>query len=148
MEKNESKKPLKKRGRPAKSKGLGDTIEKITKATGIKKLVELFSEVTGIDCGCKDRKDKLNNLFPYNRPTECMNKEQFEGWKELRLIPKSDKSKYIAKVMPYLRINHATLFNHKSVKPCNCPSGARQYDNWRKDMEKIYNVYQEELTQD
>ena len=39
-----------------KSKGLGDTIEKITKATGIKKVVEKVSEVTGKDCGCNDRK--------------------------------------------------------------------------------------------
>ena len=49
-----------------KSKGLGDTIEKITKATGIKKVVDKVSEVTGKDCGCTDRKDALNKLFPYN----------------------------------------------------------------------------------
>ena len=49
-----------------KSKGLGDTIEKITKATGIKKIVDKVSEVTGKDCGCADRKDKLNRLFPYD----------------------------------------------------------------------------------
>ena len=50
-----------------KSKGLGDTIEKITKATGIKKVVEKVSEVTGKDCGCNERKNTLNRLFPYNR---------------------------------------------------------------------------------
>ena len=49
-----------------KSKGLRDTIEKITKATGIKKVVDKVSEVTGKDCGCADRKDKLNRLFPYD----------------------------------------------------------------------------------
>jgi hypothetical protein len=49
-----------------KSKGLGDTIEKITKATGIKKVVKKISEVTGKDCGCAKRQDKLNELFPYN----------------------------------------------------------------------------------
>jgi len=49
-----------------KSKGLGDTIEKITKATGIKKVVEKVSEITGKDCGCNERKDTLNRLFPYN----------------------------------------------------------------------------------
>ena len=48
-----------------KSKGLGDTIEKITKATGIKKVVDKVSEVTGKDCGCSERKDTLNRLFPY-----------------------------------------------------------------------------------
>lgn len=44
-----------------KSKGLGDTIEKITSATGIKKVVDTISEKTGKDCGCGKRKDALNN---------------------------------------------------------------------------------------
>ena len=48
-----------------KSKGLGDTIEKITKATGIKKVVETVAKATGKDCGCKARKDALNRAFPY-----------------------------------------------------------------------------------
>jgi hypothetical protein len=45
-----------------RSKGLGDTIEKITEATGIKKMVK---KVAGDDCGCNKRKEKLNKLFPY-----------------------------------------------------------------------------------
>ena len=49
-----------------KSKGLGDTIEKITKATGIKKVVDTVSKVVNKDCGCGQRKDTLNKLFPYN----------------------------------------------------------------------------------
>ena len=49
-----------------KSKGLGDSIQKITKATGIKKVVDKISRVTKKDCGCKKRKDTLNRLFPYN----------------------------------------------------------------------------------
>jgi hypothetical protein len=47
------------------SKGLGDTIEKITKATGIKKIVDTVSKATGKPCGCNKRKDKLNRAFPY-----------------------------------------------------------------------------------
>jgi len=48
------------------SKGLGDTIEKITKATGIKKVVDTVAKATGKDCGCKKRKDNINKMFPYN----------------------------------------------------------------------------------
>lgn len=48
-----------------KSKGLGDTVEKITTATGIKKVVETVSKATGKDCGCSRRKDALNRIFPY-----------------------------------------------------------------------------------
>jgi hypothetical protein len=60
-----------------KSKGLGDTIEAITEVTGIKKAVEMFSEATGIDCGCDERKEKLNNLFPYNRNINCLNESDY-----------------------------------------------------------------------
>ena len=46
-----------------KSKGLGDTIEKITEATGIKKVVEKINP----NCGCKKRKENLNKIFPYKQ---------------------------------------------------------------------------------
>ena len=47
------------------SKGLGDTIEKITTATGIKAAVEAVNKITKKPCGCGKRKDKLNKMFPY-----------------------------------------------------------------------------------
>jgi hypothetical protein len=46
------------------SKGLGDSIEKALKATGIDKLAK---KVLGDDCGCEERKQQLNKLFPYVR---------------------------------------------------------------------------------
>jgi|TARA_R110000796_G_scaffold52632_2_gene123969 hypothetical protein len=48
-----------------KSKGLGDDIEKFTKATGIKKVVDTMSRGLNIPCGCAARKTTLNKLFPY-----------------------------------------------------------------------------------
>ena len=50
-----------------KPKGLGDSIEKFTKLTGIKKVVENVSKAVGKDCGCGKRKNTLNRLFPYNK---------------------------------------------------------------------------------
>ena len=47
-----------------KSRGLGDDIEKITKATGIKKLVDTVSQGLNIPCGCEQRKNSLNQMFP------------------------------------------------------------------------------------
>lgn len=45
-----------------KSRGLGDTIEKFTKATGIKTAVEKVAKAVGVDdCGCEKRKQQLNN---------------------------------------------------------------------------------------
>mgnify|MGYP003631482296 FL=1 len=52
-----------------KSKGLGDTIEKITKATGIKAIVD---KLPG-DCGCNKRKEVLNKAFPYKQKPNSNN---------------------------------------------------------------------------
>ena len=56
-----------------KVEGLGDTIEQVTKATGIDKLVKF---VAGEDCGCEERKNKLNAMFRYHKP-ECLTEEEY-----------------------------------------------------------------------
>ncbi len=48
-----------------KATGLGDTIEKITTITGVKKAVDTVSKVLKKPCGCKKRKEALNKKFPY-----------------------------------------------------------------------------------
>lgn len=49
------------------SKGLGDTIAKITHATYLDALVDLYGDVTGSGCNCDLRRRKLNRLVPYRR---------------------------------------------------------------------------------
>lgn len=56
-----------------KSKGLGDTIAKITKATGIEAVVKA---VAGDDCGCDERKETLNKMFNYTN-VECLTEEEY-----------------------------------------------------------------------
>ena len=58
------------------SKGFGDTVEKFTKATGIKKAVDTIAEALDTDCGCDKRKKKLNELFPYLMP-ELLTEDEF-----------------------------------------------------------------------
>lgn len=70
----EGTKPSVKRTYKKKSiEGIGDIVEKITEATGIKQLVG--------DClECAERKFLLNRLFPFKRVTKLMteqHKEQF-----------------------------------------------------------------------
>jgi hypothetical protein len=51
-----------------KSKGLGDTIAKFTKATGINKVASTMAKAVGkSDCGCNKRQDTLNRVFPYSK---------------------------------------------------------------------------------
>jgi len=46
------------------SRGLGDDIEKFTKATGIKNVVDKVAEGLNIPCGCSARKECFNKKFP------------------------------------------------------------------------------------
>ena len=46
---------------------MGDSIEKVTKATGIKAIVDAASRATGKDCGCGARKKALNKAVPYKK---------------------------------------------------------------------------------
>jgi len=60
----------------AESKGLGDTIAKITEATGIKRVVKAISNAVDKDCGCNKRQETLNdpnlliNKVFYNNKTK------------------------------------------------------------------------------
>lgn len=49
--------------------GLGDIVEAVTEATGIKKAVEAITD----DCGCAARKEKLNKLFPRRKLNDLSN---------------------------------------------------------------------------
>ena len=57
------------------SDGVGDTVEKITKATGIKAAVDGVFDALGKDCGCDKRKETLNRMFPYNKPN-CLTQDE------------------------------------------------------------------------
>lgn len=49
-----------------KSRGLGDTVAKITAATKMDKLAKKIAELTGnAGCGCDKRQETLNKWFPY-----------------------------------------------------------------------------------
>lgn len=71
-----------------KSSGVGDTIEKITKVTGIDKLAKW---ALGEDCGCDDRKKTLNHIFPYQKPN-CLTENEYNYLNELFSKPKNTVS--------------------------------------------------------
>lgn len=128
----------KRRGR--KPKGLGDAVEAITKATGIKAAVDWFSEQTGIDCGCEARKEKLNNLFKGRKKPNCLTKQQYEAIRKLdhitNQIPAAD-SNSIAHL-------HAQVFQHKVEKPCSC--NPKVWFTWLSELRSVAQTYEEETT--
>lgn len=111
-----------------KSKGLGDTIEKITTATGIKAAVKA---VVGDDCGCDERKEKLNRLFPYKREPECLTDDERTylagGVLQKRVIPYEDRER-IATI-------HARVFNHKFDVPCTC--NPKIWMQWMRELQEL-----------
>lgn len=111
-----------------KSKGLGDTIEKITKATGIKKLVELAAN--GKDCGCDKRKEALNRLWSYKFKPECLTDQQIEEYKNFidnRTIKLIGNGKAIGELSKeealFVAGLYSVVFNQKKWTP-GCTSCA------------------------
>ena len=120
-----------------RSKGLGDTIEKITEATGIKKAVKA---IFGDDCGCDERKEMLNKLFPYSGKKECLTEEDYtyltSGILQKATYKPSDQSILLA------ILNKTT---GKKYEPTTCG------DCWRErisELKKIVKLYEEDNTSD
>ena len=122
-------KRIKKRNNNKKqSIGLGDTVEKITEATGIKKVVKfLFGE----DCGCDERKEKLNKWKPY---IECLKHNEYkylDEWFKHNKINVSYKE----------RTELIKIYNRvfkKQQKDTTCGSCVRNIIN---DLKRVYNEY-------
>jgi hypothetical protein len=116
------------------SEGLGDTIEKVTKATGIKKAVRMFTKATGIDCKCDERKEKLNQMFRY-RNVKCLEEAEHNFLSTLydHNLVKVTQNQQARLVVIYNRI-----FSQKK-KTSNCASCVKSMLN---ELEKVYNTYQ------
>jgi len=140
MEKKESNPTAKKatkRGRPRKkAEGLGDTIEQITTATGIKAAVDWFSEATGIDCGCEARKEKLNKMFRYRKPN-CMTKEEYEFFADYR---KRRSATLTVKDQEILLVMYNRIFNTRE-QPSSCGSCWKERIN---HIDAVFNTYEGE----
>ena len=109
--------------------GAGDVIEKITKKTGIKKVVKF---VAGEDCGCDKRKEKANDLFRW-KIARCPTEPQYNWMKSFfsKKVPNeitADQQREINRIL-----NHT--FNLR-LKHVNCCMGQRI-----KNLEKLYKTY-------
>lgn len=118
-----------------KSKGLGDSIEKVTKVTGIKKATEWIFDKLGADCGCDARKEKLNKMFPYK--VECLKEEEYMYLKGFFRYNKNVVNNN--EQLELLKI-HNRVFN-TNKKKSSCGSCVKDLVN---TMRKLYNEYEQE----
>jgi hypothetical protein len=115
-----------------KSKGLGDTIEKITEATGIKAGVEALSKALDWDCGCDERKEKLNALFPYKKPN-CLSEEDYNYLKDFYANNQNSLSLQVQRDLSRI---YLAVFN-TPFQGSSCPSC------WRDMIGQLRRVYNE-----
>ena len=112
-----------------RSKGLGDTIEKLTEVTGIKSVVEKLEEKFDFDCGCEERKKLLNKLFPYSKPN-CLTEDEYNylknfNWDKSVLIP--------AEQAELLKIYNRVLNSTRGMTTCqSC---------WKEILNNLKNIY-------
>jgi hypothetical protein len=45
--------------------GIGDTVARMLAIIGSATMAEAYKRITGRDCGCADRRAKLNAQYPY-----------------------------------------------------------------------------------
>ena len=100
-----------------KSKGLGDTVEKITKATGIKKAVKA---IFGDDCGCDERKDRLNSIMSY-KVVNCLEEDEYNYIREF--LDRNRASVTMSEQRRLLDIYNRVFNQRKQMS--SCPSCVR-----------------------
>lgn len=111
------------------SEGLGDTVQKITKATGIEKAVKFLA---GEDCGCDERKEKLNEIFRYKKP-ECLTEQEFDL---IKMAVDTKKNKFTPDEQNTFVAIYERIFKTK-VDCTPCSFGKVVY----KDLVQVYNQY-------
>lgn len=127
------KKSSEKKSQEIKSTGLGDTVEKVFRKTGIDKVAKA---VLGDDCGCNKRQELLNDLFPYkkyNAPTD----EELDIIEWLFTDAKNTISGSMVKEV-YSVYNR--IFNDK-IRPTNCSSCFKPV---KQKLLKIHNEFNKE----
>ncbi len=119
-----------------KSKGLGDTVEKITKATGIKQATDWIFDKLGKDCGCSERKKTLNSMFPYKN-IECLNEDEYMYLKGFFAL---NKNVVNANEQRALLNIHNRVFN-TNKEQSSCGSCVKDLVN---TIKRLYNEYEYE----
>jgi len=127
-------------------KGLGDVVEAVTKATGIKKLVEVFTP-EGKDCGCDKRKKDLNLSVELGRHTvlRCMTEQQYNDYgafmKARTLTIERPQVKYLTDLYAHV---FAIQYDPKDFCS-NCGGSAKRLASIQKRLDKVYNSYEKQL---
>ena len=113
--------------------GLGDVVEKITEATGIKKLVKA---IAGDDCGCDERKEKFNRAKNWRTKwVNCISEEDYKWTVDVSL---KKKTRWKREDIVRLVSIYNSVFRTK-IKPTSCSSCVKSYKAKLLQYLEIYN---------
>lgn len=95
----------------------------------------MVKAVVGEDCGCNDRRDLLNDLFPYKKiKPDCLEPDEIEylssGVLRKSTLKYQDRER-IATI-------HARVFNHKFDIPCTC--SPKIWMQWVRELQELLDV--------
>jgi hypothetical protein len=119
------------------STGLGDSVEKLFKATGVDKVAKF---ILGEDCGCDGRRDALNKAFPYKKKEpKCLTEDEYNLIKD---AVESKKRKFTSEEQRAFISIYERVFSIKIVSDCtSCGfNSLRIFD----DLKVVYNEYKDE----
>jgi hypothetical protein len=117
--------------RKAEAEGLGDTAEKVFKATGVADVVKF---VAGEDCGCTERKERLNKLFSYRKPL-CFKEDEYTYLSEFF---EGSNTKITHRTQLELLKIYNRVFNQRK-KPTSCGSCLKTIISELKEYYEKYN---------
>ena len=115
------------------AEGLGDTVENILEVTGIAKVAKW---VLGEDCGCEERKQKLNDLWRYKKP-ECLTEDEYTYLDTF--FNRGTSSVKPSEQRELLKIYNRVL--HEKQQPTSCGSCLRDIVN---KLNQLYAIYKAE----
>ena len=118
-----------------KGTGLGDAVESITRATGIKKAVDYVSGKLKKDCGCNERKRTLNERFPFSRPELFLEKEYNYLNKYFKPRGEHINAKQWGKM---IEISNRVFREERDLKGC----GGCTMNKVAQKLKKLYDEYQ------
>ena len=133
-------KELKEQQLAESTKGLGDVVESIAKATGVAKVVKTFF---GEDCGCGDRKDALNAALPFGiEAINCVDQDDFAYLESFFSRPR-------ARVNAVQQNRLVDIYNHVFEQRMVAPSGCATCSNkgFIKAVNKLHKYYDANVTE-
>ena len=130
MEKKTTKTTTRKR-RTKKAEGLGDSVEQVLEASGISKVAKF---ILGEDCGCEERKAKLNRMFPYKKPN-CLLEYEYEFLNDF--YNRERQNTISVSQQKVLSEIYQRVFNQRVQMSSSCGSC------WRDTISKLKKVYDE-----